>query len=166
VRVRFPEAGHDNVSHGGERTVSHLSVARLSANSMSMNLRHAATLALVGWYLMIPPASTYNGEAHVDSHASVRSWTRIGRSFDSSADCEKAKEKSQKNVQDAEGRGLESAARMDANPDDQALAGYEAARHMKCVSKDDPRIKGIAIPLNPAWSRVIPAKRSAPQGKE
>ena len=37
-----------------------LLVARLSANSMSMNLRrmkprHAAALALVGWYLMTPP---------------------------------------------------------------------------------------------------------------
>ena len=129
-----------------------------------MNLRHAAALALVGWYLMVPPVSPYNGEAY--SHASVRSWTRIGTSFDSAADCGKAKEKSQKNVQDAEERGLESAARMDANPGAQALAGYEAARQMKCVSKDDPRIKGIAIPLNPAWSRFIPAKRSAPQGKE
>ena len=131
-----------------------------------MDLRHAAALAHVGWYLMIPPVSTYNGEAHIDSHASVRSWTRIGRSFDSSADCEKAKEKSQKNVQDAEGRGLESAARMDANPDDQALAGYEAARHMKCVSKDDPSIKGIAIPFNPAWSRFNPGKTIRTSGKE
>jgi hypothetical protein len=118
----------------------------------------------VGWYLMILPVSTYNGEASVDSHASVRSWTRIGTSFDSATDCETAKERSQKNVQDAEEHGLESAARMDANPDDQALARYE--RQMKCVWKDDPRIKGIAIPLNPAWSRFIPAKRSAPQGKE
>jgi hypothetical protein len=131
-----------------------------------MNLRHAAALALVGWYLMIPPAYTEGRKAFVDSHVSVRGWTRIGTSFDSVADCEKAKEKTQKNVQDAEKRGLESAARMDANPDDQALAGYEAARQMKCVSKDDPRIKGIAIPLNPAWSRFIPARRSAPQGKE
>ena len=127
---------------------------------------HAAALALVAWYLMIPPVSTYNGGAYVHSHSSVRRWTRIGTSFDSAADCEEAKERSQKNVQDAEERGLESAARMDANPDDQALAGYAAARQMKCVSKDDPHIKGISIPLNPAWSRFIPAKRSAPQGNE
>jgi hypothetical protein len=26
-----------------------------SANSMSMKSPHAATLALVGWYLMVPP---------------------------------------------------------------------------------------------------------------
>jgi hypothetical protein len=32
-----------------------LSVARRPANSLSMNLRHAAALALVGWYLIVGP---------------------------------------------------------------------------------------------------------------
>ena len=35
-------------------SISRLSVARRSANSMSMKFRHAATLALVRWYLMVP----------------------------------------------------------------------------------------------------------------
>jgi hypothetical protein len=133
---------------------------------MSMNARHAAALALVGWYLMMPPSYTEGGKVVVYSRASVRRWTRIGKTFDSVAECEQAKEGTEKNVQDAEEHGLESAARMDANPDDQALAAYEAALQLKCVSKDDPRIKGIAVSINPAWSRLIPAKRSAPQGKE
>ena len=120
-----------------------------------MNLRHAAALALVGWYLMMPPVNTEGGKAFVDLHASVQRWTRTG-DFDSFADCDKAREKTQQNVQTAEERGLENAARMDANPPDQDLAEYEAARQMKCVSKDDPRIKGIAIPPNPAWFRFIP----------
>jgi hypothetical protein len=34
-------------------SVRHLSVALWSANSMSMNSRHAAVLALVGWYLSV-----------------------------------------------------------------------------------------------------------------
>jgi hypothetical protein len=49
----------------GRRRVRYLSVARLSANSMSMNLRHSAALALVGLYLMLPPvltASSANAE--------------------------------------------------------------------------------------------------------
>jgi len=43
--------------HGLDKKVKphHLSVARRSANSLSMNLRHAAALALIGWYLMVPP---------------------------------------------------------------------------------------------------------------
>ena len=41
--------------HRREQLSRHLSVARLSANSMSMNLGNAAAFALVGWYLMAPP---------------------------------------------------------------------------------------------------------------
>ena len=123
-----------------------------------MKPRHAAALALVSWFLMMPPPYTEGGKAFVDLHASVRRWTRIGKvSFDSVADCDKARETMQKNIQTAEEAGLEKAARMDANPRDQDLAEYEAARQMKCVSRDDPRIRGIAIPFNPAWSRFIPA---------
>jgi hypothetical protein len=55
----------------------HLSVARLSANSMSMNLRHAAALAIVGWYLMIPPiefeSTAITSDVHVSSDAHFRS---------------------------------------------------------------------------------------------
>ena len=37
-------------------SVRHLSIALPSAKSfLEMNLRHAAALALVGWYLMVPP---------------------------------------------------------------------------------------------------------------
>jgi hypothetical protein len=122
-----------------------------------MKPRHAAALALVGWYLMVPPVSTYNGKAYVDSYASLRRWTRIGVSFDSVTDCGQASEKTRKNVRNAEEDELESAAEQDANPGDQTLAGYEAVRQVKCFSKDDPRIKGVAIPMNRAWFRFIPA---------
>jgi hypothetical protein len=44
---------------------------------------------------------------------------------------------------------------MDANIDNQTIAAFDAARLMKCVSKDDPSIKGISIPLNPGWQRLI-----------
>jgi hypothetical protein len=54
-----------------------LSVARWSGNSMSMNPRHAAALALVGWHLMVPPHRYFHGQAlvvgtddtkHVEGH--------------------------------------------------------------------------------------------------
>ena len=131
-----------------------------------MNARHAAVLALGGWYLMMPPSYTEGGKVFVYSRASVRRWTRIGKTFDSVAECEQAKEGTQKKVQNTKEAQIGEAARMDANPSDQTLAAYEAALQLKCVSKDDPRIKGIAVSINPAWSRLIPAKRSAPQGKE
>jgi len=63
----------------------------------------------------------------------------------------------QRKAQGEKEEHLQGAARMDANIDDQTIAALEAARLIKCVSKDDPRIKGIAIPLNLSWSRLIPA---------
>jgi hypothetical protein len=66
-------------------TARHLSVARPSANSMSMNLRHAAALALVGWYLMLPVSSlaatakpkllTYTNKAYGVSFRYPSDWT-------------------------------------------------------------------------------------------
>jgi hypothetical protein len=53
------------------RPFRHLSVARLSDNSKSMNLRHAAALALVGWYLMFPPWVAPNT---FDAHAPLSEW--------------------------------------------------------------------------------------------
>jgi len=56
----------------------------MSANSVSMNLRHAATLALVGWYLMVPDSSlaattklkllTYTNKAYGFSFRYRRDW--------------------------------------------------------------------------------------------
>ena len=122
-----------------------------------MKFRCAAALALVGWYLMLPPASTHGGQAFVYSSAPLRRWARIGSSFNSYIDCEKAREKAQRKAQYEKEQYLQGAAEMDANIDDQTIAAYEAARLMKCVSKDDPHIKGIAIPPDPTWSRLNPA---------
>jgi hypothetical protein len=48
-----------------------------------MRLRHAAALALVGWYLMVPPFQ--RGGVNLD--APLRSWRLFG-SYDTANDCE------------------------------------------------------------------------------
>jgi hypothetical protein len=108
-----------------------------------MKIRHAAALALVGWYLMTPPACKLFdcNKRFVNSRATIRRW-EIGGTFGSSADCEIAREKLRQKARHDEEVELEAAAREDANPDDQAVAAFEAARLGKCVSKDDPRFKG------------------------
>ncbi len=103
-----------------------------------MNPRHAAALALVGWYLMMPPVSTDGGKAFVDSQTPIQQW-QIRGSFGSTVDCEKARQKSQIKFRDSEEDSFETAARMDANLNDQTVAAFEASRQMKCVSPDDPR---------------------------
>ncbi len=107
-----------------------------------MKFRHAAALALVGWYLMAPPVSTYNegNQASVDLRAPIWQWKRLG-TFRSAVDCENAREKSQKKAQHDEDYQLWNAAEMDANIGDWAIAAFEAARQVKCVLKDDPRLK-------------------------
>jgi hypothetical protein len=106
-----------------------------------MNLRHAAALALLGWYLMMPPVSADRDRAFVYSQAPIGRW-QIRGTFGSTIDCEKAKGKSQKKWRDDEERNAETAARMDANLNDLAIGTFEAARLMKCVSTDDPRPQG------------------------
>jgi hypothetical protein len=49
-----------------------------------MTLRHAAALALVGWYLMVPPLSSDGKE--IDTAAKLSQWDARLR-FDRASDC-------------------------------------------------------------------------------
>jgi hypothetical protein len=66
-----------------------------------MKPSHAAALALVGWYLMMPPCRTvstwHNGEmaggsCFVESRAPLREWQRVPdtQEFEYKTDCERA----------------------------------------------------------------------------
>ena len=71
-------------------------VARLSANSMSMKLRHAAGLALVGWYLMAPPfdraSLTFRTDVPVSEWDNLRAaHLRWEGEFDSENECDEYK---------------------------------------------------------------------------
>ncbi|MGD0290232.1 MAG: hypothetical protein ABSC63_11340 [Candidatus Binataceae bacterium] len=50
----------------------------------TMTLRHAAALALVGWYLMVPPLSSDGKE--IDTAAKLSQWDARLR-FDRASDC-------------------------------------------------------------------------------
>jgi hypothetical protein len=52
-----------------------------------MKPRHAAELALVGWYLMVPPP-VLHGNPPVDLEAPLSKWTLFSM-YDSAAECEK-----------------------------------------------------------------------------
>jgi hypothetical protein len=93
-----------------------------------MNLRHAAALTLVGWYLMSPP---WKDSTHSEwlIHAPLSQWVVIDQ-FDTAAECKQnwmfwfhgwLAEKPPKDPKDEE-------------------AVYE---HLKgqCVATDDPRLK-------------------------
>ena len=104
-----------------------------------MKPRHAAALALVGWYLMTPPPALFH-DAHRGSQAHLSLW-EIRGNYTSAVDCEKALTKVQNEMLRKEQDDLETAARADANLDDQANYAYEAAHLARCLSADDPRLK-------------------------
>jgi hypothetical protein len=61
-----------------------------------MNVRHAAALALVGWYLLIPPVFSpmgSNPRSSNDLTAPVNRWDILGRPFNSEASCLKKKQR-------------------------------------------------------------------------
>ena len=83
-----------------------------------MKLRHTAALALVGWYLMLPPA----GQASLcDPDAPISRW-KIVRSFDRADDC---KDVYVRGVKTYEGQKDRS----------------ECAKAALCIASDDPRLK-------------------------
>jgi hypothetical protein len=88
-----------------------------------MTLRSTAALALVGWYLIVPPSLS---KAPKDkSMAALSRWT-IVRAFDAEKDC------------DAE--------RVKSSTVDLALGEYrgmppEEIYDARCIAADDPRLK-------------------------
>jgi hypothetical protein len=127
-----------------------------------MTLRHAATLALVGWYLMTPPphpdpvTGLPNGVPNLS--APFEYWQNEG-SFDSAKDCNSMLES---NIQLS--RQIEANVRSEHKSEQQELAeedksdhdaklpkgwmrgmrhyGLTAAMSAQCIATDDPRLKG------------------------
>jgi hypothetical protein len=90
-----------------------------------MNPRHAAALALVGWYLMTPPYAVDSaGRAipgTINTKAQLSDWLAYNHVFDSLGECDKERR---------------------ANPsffkDDPVR--YQANKTALCVRTDDPRL--------------------------
>jgi hypothetical protein len=98
--------------------------------------RHAAALALVGWYLMLPPFP-YSGPSkfEVDTDASLDKW-KIFASYDTASECtvdllemHKKSEKYLPKMLAKKGKGL-------------GYAEISAELMAQCIASDDPRLKG------------------------
>ena len=106
-----------------------------------MNLRHAAALVLVGWYLMTPPvqqvkcwsvpnaglASIRECQAKIDSQAPLRKWERVPDSqvFEYKTDCERA---------------ISNDCHREIEPD--GTSNLEGGLcNAECIATDDPRLQ-------------------------
>lgn len=95
-----------------------------------MNLRHAAALALVGWYLMSPLVD-HKAEKLL-YEAPLTYWEHEG-SFDTAAECER---KLRDNVRVMSNLTMKS---TDRSPG--YNLGLNSALAAKCIASDDPRLK-------------------------
>ncbi|MGD0118806.1 MAG: hypothetical protein ABSD30_12125 [Candidatus Binatus sp.] len=93
-----------------------------------MKLRHAAALALVGWYLMMPPPRTVGDHFETNFYAPLSKWPKV-RTFDLQSQCETAREALQQKPTGNLVIMLGAA---------EAKATTKASR---CVATDDPLLK-------------------------
>jgi hypothetical protein len=105
-----------------------------------MNLRHAAALALVGWYLMSPPIGTNREFLY---QAPLHNW-HVAKPFDSAKECETYLQglidlasHSQVNMGDHT-VDLDALIRQSGSTRERVLIGLQ---YEQCVATDDPRLK-------------------------
>ena len=99
---------------------------------------HAATAALVGWYLMVPPVYVYQGNIVIGIRRPVRDW-KVAHTYDSAEHCQQV-------MRQLLATGAPSTPQVLMLPleglgDDAAPVGQVIIRHVNCVASDDPRLK-------------------------
>ena len=105
-----------------------------------MNLRHAAALALVGWYILAPPPALFH-EVERGSRAHIRLWRRKGNQYASATACERALKKLKAQIERQKEGNSWNAAEMDANLSSTTMNGYQGVLLAECIATDDPRLK-------------------------
>jgi hypothetical protein len=114
-----------------------------------MKFRHAAALALVGWYLMTAPVTE---QGAINQDAALSEWTKASH-FDAESDCDaRRKEK----IRDSEDE-VELAPKSEADEDGKRDADKDlnAALVSQCVADDDPRITGSNFPVGSSVVRKL-----------
>jgi hypothetical protein len=99
-----------------------------------MKPHHATALALVGWYLMLPPRVSDWPTLVFDTNAPLSKWQQ-GGSFDTAKECDEDKKK------DA-GLALQLAEKMSGEDKKKAmLSVMRMLSGPQCIASDDPRLK-------------------------
>src|SRR5260370_27081450 len=112
---------------------------------MSMTLRNAAALALVGWYLMMPPIN----DKSLVADAPLSTW-KIVNSFDAAPDCENSRSsllEQAKKTASREENDLKATRGDRSNSQNleilQQLYFLQVVVPLQeCIASDDPRLKG------------------------
>jgi len=96
-----------------------------------LHLRHASAVALMGWYLIVPPLVIHN-RLPVDLAAPLSEW-KVFSMHDSAADCEKGLLAFYKAAQ----------AELIANPASESdRIRYYQLQNSQCFASEDPLLQG------------------------
>jgi hypothetical protein len=106
----------------------------ISFKLIKMNLHHTAALALLGWYLMVPPNSG-GSRKPLDLNAPLSTWEK-SESYDSKAECEDARST---RISERQDKSDEIKSRKTRQILQRAI---EQLQHGQCISADDPRLEG------------------------
>jgi hypothetical protein len=112
-----------------------------------MKPRHATALALVGWYLMVPPQLVVGGRVlSYDLNAPFSKWEQ-GGSFDSAEECNRGWAQHldlANNLANAPTSEHDLRKYGVTRKQDKVFSyvQIEAARMARCIASDDPRLKG------------------------
>jgi hypothetical protein len=97
---------------------------------------HAAALALVGWYLMVPPYGSYHkpplGRFTVYTDAPLAEWT-VDSGYDKADECNKVQ-------QTFQARGAPDERKYKLGSEYWAVVA--SLSFAQCIASDDPRLKG------------------------
>ena len=99
----------------------------LGLTRKSREARHVAALALVGWYLLIPPLAATDGLS-IDTTAPLSAWNNMKPGFATKQECEDTKAK------------MIALHPHPSSPPEQLR--HEGAKAALCVPSNDPRLKG------------------------
>jgi hypothetical protein len=100
-----------------------------------MKPRHAAALALVGWYLMVPPlVGTPPNQVSVNLGAPLSEWETYD-SYDSAADCHNA-------ALEQLAISEHVSAHHNCDTENTCETLQTQTKLAKCIATDDPRLKG------------------------
>ena len=101
------------------------------------NRIHPIAIALVGWYLMLPPATGQQGLPRLMVNAPIAVWT-IAESFDTSKACERELDVRRSNFEQI----YKNVNHNNAGAEFRSGLYLEAANSAACVATDDPRLRG------------------------
>ncbi len=105
-----------------------------------MTLRHAAALALVGWYLMVPPdGPTPSSPLYWHSYSPLSRW-QIVEPFDTAAACKDAANKLTEDAVHIWNSSLGK--KLDKDSEKDLIFKWGRELSASCFATDDPRLKG------------------------